>query len=92
MRFYFHDLAQAEFDSAVQYYDDCRRGLGMEFAKEVHATIARIIKYPDAWSPMSKNTRLAWSTGSLLVSCISSSLTAFTSSQLQIFDVTRSTG
>jgi len=47
MRFYFHDLAQAEFDSAVQYYDDCRRGLGMEFAKQVHATIARIIKYPD---------------------------------------------
>jgi hypothetical protein len=57
MRFYFHELAQAEFDSAVEYYEDCRRGLGMEFAQEVHATVARIIKYPDAWSPLSKSTR-----------------------------------
>jgi len=26
-------------------------------SQKVHATIARMIKYPDAWSPMSKNTR-----------------------------------
>lgn len=51
MRFYFHELAQTEFDRAVEYYEDCRSGLGMEFAREVHATIARIIKYPNACSP-----------------------------------------
>jgi len=57
MRFYFHEHAEAEFDKAVEYYDDCRHGLGIEFAQEVYATIDRIIQYPEAWSEMSKNTR-----------------------------------
>ena len=57
MRFYFHEHAEKEFDRAVEYYEDCRRGLGIEFAQEVYATIDRIIQYPEAWSPMSKNTR-----------------------------------
>ena len=57
MRFYFHEYAEAEFDRAVEYYEDCRNGLGIEFAQEVYATIDRIIQYPEAWSPMSKNTR-----------------------------------
>jgi hypothetical protein len=29
----------------------------LEFAQEVHATIARVIRFPDAWSTMSKRTR-----------------------------------
>jgi ParE toxin of type II toxin-antitoxin system, parDE len=29
----------------------------MEFAKEIQAAIDRIIQYPEAWSPLSKNTR-----------------------------------
>jgi hypothetical protein len=57
MKFFFHELAQTEFDRAVEYYEGCRRGLGMEFAQEVQASIVRIIKYPDAWSPLSRNTR-----------------------------------
>jgi len=57
MRFYFHEDAETELDKAVAYYEDCRRGLGLEFAKEVYAAIARIIQFPEAWSPMSKNTR-----------------------------------
>lgn len=57
MRFYFHEHAEAEFDRVVEYYEDCRRGLGIEFAQEVNATIARIIRHPEAWFPMSKNTR-----------------------------------
>jgi plasmid stabilization system protein ParE len=56
MRFYFHEEAETELDKAVEYYEDCRRGLGLEFAKEVYATIARIIQFPEAWSEMSKNT------------------------------------
>jgi len=43
MRFYFHEYAEAEFDRAVKYYEDCRHGLGIEFAQEVYATIDRII-------------------------------------------------
>jgi hypothetical protein len=57
MRFYFHPDADAEFDRAVEYYEQCQPGLGLEFAEEVYAAIARVIEYPGAWSAMSKNTR-----------------------------------
>jgi hypothetical protein len=57
MKFYFHPAANAEFDLAVEYYEGCQSGLGFEFAEEVYATIARIIEYPEVWSPMSRNTR-----------------------------------
>ena len=57
MRFYFHEDAEAEFDSAVEYYEDSRPGLGLEFVQEVYAAITRVIQFPDAWLPMSKNTR-----------------------------------
>ncbi len=53
MRFYFHPDAEAEFDHAVDYYEDRRAGLGLEFAREVYATIARIIRFPNAGAPIS---------------------------------------
>ena len=59
MRIYFHKDAEAEFENAAEYYDGCRSGLGLDFAQEVYATIARVIQYPEAWSPMSRNTRRA---------------------------------
>ena len=34
MRFYFHEDAEAEFDRAVEYYEDSRSGLGLEFAQK----------------------------------------------------------
>jgi hypothetical protein len=57
MKFYFHPDAAAEFDSAVEYYEQFQEGLGFEFSEEVYATITRIIQYPDAWSALSKNSR-----------------------------------
>ena len=57
MRFLFHPAAEAEFDEAVEYYELCQSGLGLEFTEEVYAALARVIEYPDAWSPMSRNTR-----------------------------------
>lgn len=57
MKFRFHPQADAEFAAAVRYYEDCRRGLGLDFAGEVYAAIARISKYPEAWAPLSKSTR-----------------------------------
>ena len=57
MRFQFHPAADEELDLAVEYYERCQSGLGLEFAEEIYATIARIIDYPEVWSPMSKNTR-----------------------------------
>lgn len=57
MRFYFHPEAEEEFDKAVEYYENRQPGLGLEFAEEVYATIARAIQYPEAWSAISQNTR-----------------------------------
>ncbi len=57
MRFYFHEDAEVEFDRAVEYYEESRLGLGLEFAQEVYAAITRVIQFPDAWSHMSKNAR-----------------------------------
>lgn len=57
MKLFFHPLANDELDEAVRYYEDCRPGLGLEFAAEVYATVVRISEYPEAWSKMSQNTR-----------------------------------
>lgn len=57
MKFYFHPDADTEFDKAVECYEECQTGLGLEFAEEVYATISRIMEYPHAWSQMTKNTR-----------------------------------
>jgi len=45
MKFYFHPDAEAEFDTAVEYYEQFQEGLGLEFAEEIYATISRIIQY-----------------------------------------------
>lgn len=57
MRFYFHSDAEAEFDDAVGYYEVLRTGLGLEFAREVYEAISRIVEFPNAWPPLSPNTR-----------------------------------
>ena len=57
MKFSFHREAEREFDIAVEYYEGCRPGLGLEFAAEVYAAIKRIAEYPEAWTPISRNTR-----------------------------------
>ncbi|HOC68304.1 MAG TPA: type II toxin-antitoxin system RelE/ParE family toxin [Candidatus Hydrogenedentes bacterium] len=57
MNFYFHSRAEEEFDEAVRYYEEHEVGLGLEFAGEIYAAIKRIAEYPNAWTPMSENTR-----------------------------------
>jgi len=57
MRYRFHPDAEAEFNQAVDYYDGCEEGLGLEFAKAVYAAIQNICHYPFAWTPLSPNTR-----------------------------------
>ncbi len=57
MRFCFHPDADAELEPAVEYYEKVQPGLGLEFAEEVYAAIARIVEYPDAWPSLSKHTR-----------------------------------
>jgi hypothetical protein len=57
MKFYFHEEAEIEFEKAVAYYEECRLGLGMDFAQEVYETIGRITQFPNAWALVSKNAR-----------------------------------
>jgi len=59
MKFYFHPRAEEEFNAAVEYYEGCRKGLGLEFTEEAYAAIARISEFPDAWTTLSENTRRA---------------------------------
>ena len=53
----FLDAAQSEFDQTIDYYDEQRFGLGLEFAEEVDEALARIENYPEAWSPLSPRVR-----------------------------------
>lgn len=57
MRFQFHEFAEEEFDKAIEFYESCSQGLGVDFSKEIYAAIERIVRHPDAWTPISKNTR-----------------------------------
>jgi plasmid stabilization system protein ParE len=57
MKFSFHPDAEAEFDQAVAYYESRQSGLGLDLADEVLVAVARILDYPNAGQPFSKNTR-----------------------------------
>ena len=49
--------AEAEFFEAIAYYNQQSEGLGYEFAAEVKRTVARILRFPDAWPNLSEHTR-----------------------------------
>ena len=57
MNFAFHPEAEAEFNSAIDYYENLQVNLGLEFAEEIYTTIYRIIEYPFAWQLMTSKTR-----------------------------------
>ena len=49
MTYSFHPEAEAELNQAIDYYESCTEGLGIDFALEVYEAIERIIGYPKAW-------------------------------------------
>ncbi len=49
MTFHFHPEAEQEFLQAIDYYEECKLGLGEDFSLEIFATIDRIIGHPEAW-------------------------------------------
>lgn len=55
--FAFLEPAEIEFEKEVTYYNRQRPGLGYEFAEEVASTIARIMRFPEAWPKLSTRTR-----------------------------------
>ena len=59
MRIRYLEAADAEFQEAIDYYNEQSPGLGFEFSDEVKGAITRIQNYPSAWTPLSKRTRRA---------------------------------
>jgi hypothetical protein len=57
MTFAFHPEAEKEFFKAIDYYEECRKTLGYDFALEVYSTINRIIAFPTAWTEVGKGIR-----------------------------------
>lgn len=49
MKYSFHPEAEVEFNQAIDYYEDCQKGLGYDFALEVYESIERITSYPEVW-------------------------------------------
>jgi hypothetical protein len=57
MRIRFFKIARMELDSAVDYYNNERPGLGYEFLYETFAAIDRVRQFPEASQIFSEGTR-----------------------------------
>ena len=49
MSFEFHPEADEELISAVAYYEGVEQGLGLDFSREVYASIQNAADYPNLW-------------------------------------------
>ncbi|MFY9270580.1 MAG: type II toxin-antitoxin system RelE/ParE family toxin [Candidatus Manganitrophaceae bacterium] len=57
MTFTFHPEAKAEFNEAIDYYEECESGLGYDFAMEVFATVQNVLYYPTSWPVIEEDVR-----------------------------------
>lgn len=57
MTYSFHQDAELELNASVDYYQECKDGLGGEFAYEVQKTIQRILEFPTAWQKLDGEIR-----------------------------------
>ncbi|MFH1897670.1 MAG: type II toxin-antitoxin system RelE/ParE family toxin, partial [Candidatus Desantisbacteria bacterium] len=57
MNYKFLSDAEADFNEAVEYYEECQLGLGTDFALEVYHAINRISEHPAGWTKVSSNCR-----------------------------------
>ncbi|MFH7320540.1 type II toxin-antitoxin system RelE/ParE family toxin [Desulfurivibrio sp. D14AmB] len=57
MTFDFHPEAEEEFVEAVAYYEDCDPGLGIDFSREIYATIQNAVDYPAMWPEIKGDVR-----------------------------------
>jgi len=57
MTYSFHPDAELELYSSIDYYESCKKDLGLEFAQEIHKTIKRILEYPNAWQKLDGDIR-----------------------------------
>jgi plasmid stabilization system protein ParE len=57
MKYQFHPEAEAELNASIDYYQEQRVGLGIEFAQEIYDTIQRIMAFPKAWQVLDGEIR-----------------------------------
>ena len=57
MSYSFHPHAEKELEEIENHYDRIRQELGNHFREEVELTISRILKFPNAWQPLSQVVR-----------------------------------
>jgi plasmid stabilization system protein ParE len=57
LRIRFLPRAVAEYNRAIDYYEYQKSGLGLDFADEIDKSLARIVDFPGAWQPMTKDVR-----------------------------------
>lgn len=57
MNFHFHPEADQEFIEAVAYYEERDPGLGLDFSREVYATIRNVLDYPNLWPEIEDEVR-----------------------------------
>jgi len=57
MNFLFHPGADEGFIEAVIHYEDSEPGLGLDFSREVYATIQNALDYPNTWPEIEDEVR-----------------------------------
>lgn len=57
MNFAFHPEAESEFLEAIDFYEDAKESLGLEFASAVFSSISSICAHPRAWPVVSDDIR-----------------------------------
>ena len=57
MKVRYLSVAELELQEAIEFYESVDIGLGIRFYGEVRNAIDRIKQLPDAWAPLTGNTR-----------------------------------
>ena len=57
MNYRFHPKAETELNNSIDYYEECKINLGLEFANEVYRTIQRVLDFPNAWQILDDDIR-----------------------------------
>lgn len=56
-KFRFTSAALSELKQAALYYERKQSGLGTAFLDEIDATVERVLRFPQAWHPVSARSR-----------------------------------
>lgn len=57
MKVRYLSVAELELEEAIEFYESVDSGLGIRLYSEVRNAIKRIRQFPDAWTPITTNTR-----------------------------------